>query len=151
MTRYRVTFSGLTMLAVAVSAALDASGQSKQGGRARMLKDFRQPPVWEANYDLYNSLCAYIAAPARLWARFGKRTFDVVGAGVLLLVTAPLLALVAIAVRVTMGRPVMPSTTASTQPVTRVAMTGKLMAAASSSTVAIPSRYVGSTTTFIAA
>ena len=75
-------------------------------GRARMLKDFRQPPVWEANYDLYNSLFAHVTAPARLWSRFGKRCFDVVGAGVLLLITSPLLALVAIAIRSTMGRPV---------------------------------------------
>jgi lipopolysaccharide/colanic/teichoic acid biosynthesis glycosyltransferase len=74
--------------------------------RARVLKDFKQPPVWEANYELYSSLLADVAAPERIWARFGKRTFDVIGAGVLLLITAPLLALVAIAVRVTMGRPV---------------------------------------------
>jgi len=37
MTRYRVTLSGLTILAVAVSAAFDAQAQSKQSARARLL------------------------------------------------------------------------------------------------------------------
>jgi len=37
MTRYRVTFSGLTILAVAVSAALDANGQAKSTASARIL------------------------------------------------------------------------------------------------------------------
>jgi hypothetical protein len=37
MTRYRVTFSGLTILAIAVSAALDVGAQNKQSARARMI------------------------------------------------------------------------------------------------------------------
>ena len=37
MTRYRVPFSGIAILSIAVSAALDASAQAKASGRARML------------------------------------------------------------------------------------------------------------------
>jgi len=37
MTRFRVTFSGLTILAIAVSAALDVGAQQKASQRARLL------------------------------------------------------------------------------------------------------------------
>jgi glycosyltransferase involved in cell wall biosynthesis len=76
-------------------------------GRARMLKDFRQAPVWAANHALYNSLLESAAeAPAFAWSRVAKRCFDVIGASALLVITAPLLALAALAIRATMGKPI---------------------------------------------
>lgn len=42
-----------------------------------------------------------------MYERFGKRAYDVLGAVVLLLLLAPLLALTALAVRVALGRPVL--------------------------------------------
>ena len=75
-------------------------------GRTRMLTDFRQLPVWEASHALYESLLPN-AERSHAWTGWGKRIFDVIGAGVLLVITAPLLALAAIAVRFTMGPPVL--------------------------------------------
>jgi glycosyltransferase involved in cell wall biosynthesis len=77
--------------------------QHGAAGRARMLASFRQLPLWAELEALYASLLRM--RPARA-AAASKRVFDVVAAGALLLITAPLIALVALLVRLTIGSPV---------------------------------------------
>jgi lipopolysaccharide/colanic/teichoic acid biosynthesis glycosyltransferase len=84
----------------------DAALRTQHGaaGRARMLREFRQPPIWEAGVALYNSLLE--TRRPRLLSAAAKRCFDIIGSAVLLFLCAPLFALVALVIRLTMGSPV---------------------------------------------
>lgn len=96
-----------------------------EAARERVVRDFRQEAVWEALYEEYSRLLrdrgvridnadpaagATVAPMARrrpLTERFVKRALDMLGALVGMAVLAPVLAVVAVAIRWKMGRPVL--------------------------------------------
>lgn len=75
-----------------------------RAGRARVLVEFRQDCLWEALHRVYLGLASDRSGPER---PFGKRAFDVAGACGALVLLAPLLALLAILVRLRLGSPVL--------------------------------------------
>lgn len=91
-------------LARAMRAYLDDSNLRRvhgDAGRDRVLLDFRQEAIWEALHAEYRRLLR-----ERSLSR-SKRALDLVGAGLALLVLAPVLAVIALLVRAGMGRPVL--------------------------------------------
>jgi lipopolysaccharide/colanic/teichoic acid biosynthesis glycosyltransferase/glycosyltransferase involved in cell wall biosynthesis len=79
-------------------------------GRERMERDFRPEVIWDALVRLYRELIEEKPAPVPIPARdpmpSSKRIFDIVVAGSALLLLAPLLALLAIVIRLGLGAPV---------------------------------------------
>jgi lipopolysaccharide/colanic/teichoic acid biosynthesis glycosyltransferase len=77
-------------------------------GRERVLREFSQERIWERIYQEYQSGMMPRARDARVrGAHAVKRAFDIVVAAVVLVLTAPLLLLIAAAVRLTLGVPVL--------------------------------------------
>jgi lipopolysaccharide/colanic/teichoic acid biosynthesis glycosyltransferase len=98
-----------TALADAIAAYLaDPALRRAHGaaGRARVLAEFRRETIWEAMAAEYARLRQSRPQGVRL-SRIGKRMLDVAVAAVLLVLAAPLLALIALAIRLVMGSPVL--------------------------------------------
>ncbi|MEW5918314.1 MAG: sugar transferase [Gemmatimonadota bacterium] len=98
-------------LAVALSRYLsDAKLRAVHGaaGRERVLREFSQERIWERIYEEYQlrGTRAALGARARL-TRAVKRTLDIVVAAVGLLLSAPLILMIAAVVRLTLGAPIL--------------------------------------------
>jgi lipopolysaccharide/colanic/teichoic acid biosynthesis glycosyltransferase/glycosyltransferase involved in cell wall biosynthesis len=88
-----------------------------KAGRERVLRDFRPEPIWEALYQEYMELLSkrtarscqerLVGAGLRKAQALTKRVFDAVGAALGLGALSPLLAVIALLTRLTMGRPVL--------------------------------------------
>jgi lipopolysaccharide/colanic/teichoic acid biosynthesis glycosyltransferase len=98
-----------TALAAAIGAYLaDPALRHAHGaaGRARVLTEFRCETIWEAMASEYACLWRDRSCHAPL-SRLVKRVLDVAVAATLLVLAAPLLAAIALAIRLAMGRPVL--------------------------------------------
>lgn len=81
-----------------------------EAGRLRVLAEFSQERIWEALYSEYRDLLARRrrgGQPSSSGLSANKRAMDVMGAAAALVVLSPLIACVACAVRVFMGRPIL--------------------------------------------
>lgn len=86
-------------------------------GRARVLRDFRQEPLWDACAAEYGRLLDARRGPASVMKRragsleeagqIARRAFDLAGATIALVGLAPVVATIALLVRVTLGSPVL--------------------------------------------
>jgi lipopolysaccharide/colanic/teichoic acid biosynthesis glycosyltransferase/glycosyltransferase involved in cell wall biosynthesis len=110
--------------------------QMGRAGRERVKRDFRRKVVWDALLNEYRALAqskivenadpssvgsrhkvqprelepssaAWGVMSHSFYARHGKRALDLVLAAVALVLTAPIMALIAVAIRLTMGHPVL--------------------------------------------
>jgi lipopolysaccharide/colanic/teichoic acid biosynthesis glycosyltransferase len=92
-----------------VSVGGDAAGRSAMGdaSRRRALERFDERRVVRTVMDAYEPVRSRLAGRRRFTARAMKRALDVTVAAIALVVLSPLLAIVALAVRVGLGRPVL--------------------------------------------
>ena len=93
----------------------DTRARMGRAGRERMERDFRRESIWQAQVQMYRNLIQEKseAAPNQSNSnspragRWAKRVFDLVTAIVVLVVMSPLMAAIAVAVRLLMGSPVL--------------------------------------------
>lgn len=90
----------------------DLREQHGAAGRARVLREFRQEAIWEAIHGEYLTLTKKLSSTPSGFARvvagdFLKRAFDVAGSAFGILFLSPLLAFLALMVRVRIGSPVL--------------------------------------------
>lgn len=80
-----------------------------RAGRERMLRDFRPEPIWHACHAEYDQLieAAVQERALRKHSSFARRCFDVAIATLLLTLAAPFMALIALAVRIDLGAPIL--------------------------------------------
>jgi len=113
-----VPFGDSTSLARAIDKLLsNAETRARMGraGRERMERDFRRESIWQAQVQMYRDLIQEKPGKTRnqskgntsLASRCGKRVFDLVTAIVVLVVMSPVMAAIAVAVRLLMGSPVL--------------------------------------------
>jgi lipopolysaccharide/colanic/teichoic acid biosynthesis glycosyltransferase/glycosyltransferase involved in cell wall biosynthesis len=82
-------------------------GRHGEAGRERVLREFAQERLWECLYNEYGRMAASAVARRHPVARGVKRAMDILGAALGLVLLAPMLLLIAIIVRMTLGAPVL--------------------------------------------
>ena len=99
-----------TALADAIRSYLNNPDLRRQHGlnaRTRILRDFRSETVWQAMLEEYRRTTRPGSPPRRLsWATFSKRSIDIALSFVGLVLLSPLIAILAMIVRLSLGRPV---------------------------------------------
>lgn len=78
-----------------------------RAGRMRALRDYSPAPLWNALLEVYKKLLQNRARRGQLWERHLKRMLDLALALVALLLLAPLMAAVAVIVRLSLGTPIL--------------------------------------------
>lgn len=91
----------------------DLAHELSRAGQIRVQREFRQEQIWEALHQEYlgllqtrNLLSLRHAAPPEV-PRISKRILDVVASGAAIILLSPLIALVAAAIWICMGRPIL--------------------------------------------
>ncbi len=109
---YDVT--GLTDAFCRLLADDQLSRRLGQAGRRRVMEQFSKEPIWQAQVELYHKwmkeLGLYypkVNTPQSGIKRWIKRSLDVAASGTLLLLISPLLAGIALLIRLSMGSPVL--------------------------------------------